>query len=58
MNPPETPPSRGPEYLRTRAQEFRAMAETATDHETAEGLLRLAERFEALALRIEQSASC
>jgi hypothetical protein len=50
--------SYGPESLRVRAQEYRAMAETATNHETADGLLRLAERFEALAVRMEQSDSC
>jgi hypothetical protein len=34
------------------------MAETASNHKTAEGLLRLADRYEALAARMEQSGSC
>jgi len=34
------------------------MAETATNHETAEGLLRLAERFDELARAMERGNSC
>jgi hypothetical protein len=58
MIPSETPRPHGPEYLRSRAGEYRAMAETATNHETAEGLLRLAERFDELARAMERGNSC
>ena len=58
MTSSDVPGSQEREYLRTRAREYRAMAETASNHKTAEGLLRLADRYEALAARMEQSGSC
>jgi hypothetical protein len=57
MTLPDTPGRYGPAYLRGRAQEYRRMAETATNEETADGLLRVAERFEALAAQIEEGDS-
>jgi len=37
------------EQLRDRARSYREMAETATSSATKDGLIRLAEQFEALA---------
>jgi hypothetical protein len=54
MIPPETPRTYGPEYLRGRAQEYRDMAATATNEAKRDDLLRLAERFEALAVTLEK----
>ena len=42
------------EQLRARAQEYREMARTANSADIADGLIRLAERFESLAKRIEE----
>lgn len=46
--------SHTPEQLRTRAREYREMAQTATSAETGAGLVRLAEQFEAMADTREQ----
>jgi hypothetical protein len=45
------------EQLRERAREYREMAETATSDATSEGLVRLAEEFEALAVTQQSRAA-
>jgi hypothetical protein len=45
------------EQLRARAQEYREMAGTANSADIADGLIRLAERFESLAKRLEEDGS-
>jgi hypothetical protein len=42
------------EQLRARAREYREMARTSNSADIADGLIRLAERFESLAKRIEE----
>jgi hypothetical protein len=54
MTLPDVPGPRDPECLRGRAQKYREMATTATDPNTVDDLLRLAERFEVLALTLER----
>ena len=53
MISPGTNPAVDPEFLRARAMEYRAMALTATSPEVVKALIRLAERFDALAARQE-----
>lgn len=43
------------EQLRARARDYREMARTASSADIADGLIRLAERFEALAQKIEEN---
>jgi hypothetical protein len=45
------------EQLRARAREYREMARTANSADIADGLIRLAERFESLAKRLEEEGS-
>ena len=47
-------PDQSIDELRARAAQYREMAQTAMNEAIANGLLRLAERFEALARVIEQ----
>jgi hypothetical protein len=42
------------EQLRARARDYREMARTASSADIADGLIRLAERFEALAQKMEE----